>query len=431
MTVNETTYTDIRYVLYVGSNTVHLPDHNEYVYYTFTAPADGWYHIWSEGSTEFLNAWKSIGEGSWAMQDHIDNDFTTLIEMRADTTITFQFYTWNAVDVSVFVQSVTTHTLTVVQPADGFIQAIDYNSYTDITDTGDVREGAQVVLQSSPVSSMNSLTWTVTDADGQPVKVYTPASVNPYFFMPGKDVTVTAIIGPLFLDDTASNNGSILQRVLGKTGDVCIGRTLYKDGSWNTLCLPFDLNLEGSPLEGAVAKTLDQENTTMTGTHVHLVFSEPVTMLEAGTPYIIKWDSGDDIVNPVFKDVLIKTSSARYLYSSDRCTRFTGSFNAKNITPNNTNLYYMTADNTLKHTTTNRTLKGFRANFFFFPNDSDVKALTFDIDFGDDEATGIETSTEYEVQSTMEGEVYDLSGRRVSTPTKGMYIVNGKKVFVK
>ena len=91
----------------------------------------------------------------------------------------------------------------------------------------------------------------------------------------------------------------------------------------------------------------------------------------------------------------------------------------------------MTADNTLKHTTKNRTLKGFRAYFWFYPNDSDVKALTFDIDFGDDEATGIETSTEYEVQSTKEGEVYDLSGRRVSTPTKGLYIVNGKKVFVK
>ena len=27
--------------------------------------------------------------------------------------------------------------------------------------------------------------------------------------------------------------------------------------------------------------------------------------------------------------------------------------------------------------------------------------------------------------------VYDLTGRKVDTPTKGIYIVNGKKVFIK
>jgi uncharacterized repeat protein (TIGR02543 family) len=47
----------------------------------------------------------------------------------------------------------------------------------------------------------------------------------------------------------------------------------------------------------------------------------------------------------------------------------------------------------------------------------------------DDEATGIENLTP--VLSKGEGVVYDLSGRRVVTPTKGLYIVNGKKVFVK
>ena len=28
-------------------------------------------------------------------------------------------------------------------------------------------------------------------------------------------------------------------------------------------------------------------------------------------------------------------------------------------------------------------------------------------------------------------EIYDLAGRKVDNPTKGMYIVNGKKVFIK
>ena len=45
----------------------------------------------------------------------------------------------------------------------------------------------------------------------------------------------------------ATNNGSTLAVQL-------TGRTLYKDGDWNTLCLPFDLaSLTGTPLEGATA----------------------------------------------------------------------------------------------------------------------------------------------------------------------------------
>ena len=30
-----------------------------------------------------------------------------------------------------------------------------------------------------------------------------------------------------------------------------------------------------------------------------------------------------------------------------------------------------------------------------------------------------------------DGKIYDLSGRRVTVPTKGLYIMNGKKVYVK
>ena len=47
----------------------------------------------------------------------------------------------------------------------------------------------------------------------------------------------------------------------------------------------------------------------------------------------------------------------------------------------------------------------------------------------DDEATGIENLTP--ALSKGEGVVNDLSGRRVVTPAKGLYIVNGKKVVVK
>ena len=43
------------------------------------------------------------------------------------------------------------------------------------------------------------------------------------------------------------------------------GRTLYKDGKWNTLCLPFDLTLSGSVLDGGdvTAKVLDSSGTSL------------------------------------------------------------------------------------------------------------------------------------------------------------------------
>ena len=36
-----------------------------------------------------------------------------------------------------------------------------------------------------------------------------------------------------------------------KTRSVTLtGRTLYKNGDWNTLCLPFNVEITGSPLDG-------------------------------------------------------------------------------------------------------------------------------------------------------------------------------------
>jgi len=83
-----------------------------------------------------------------------------------------------------------------------------------------------------------------------------------------------------------SNNTDFSRRV------TISGRTLYKDESWNTLCLPFDLNsFDNTPLQNAVVKTLvssDYDNTNGTLT---LNFSEEnLTSIEAGKPYIVKWN---------------------------------------------------------------------------------------------------------------------------------------------
>ena len=59
------------------------------------------------------------------------------------------------------------------------------------------------------------------------------------------------------------------------------------------------------------------------------------------------------------------------------------------------------------------------------PTTSGAKMLTI----GFNDATGIESISELGDKNS-ESEVYDLQGRKVKNPTKGLYIVNGKKVII-
>lgn len=71
-------------------------------------------------------------------------------------------------------------------------------------------------------------------------------------------------------------------------------------------------------------------------------------------------------------------------------------------------------------------INGFKA-YISLPADAGVNGLSFS--FGD--ATGIESISAAEADNNKSTEIYDLAGRRVSKPTKGLYIIGGKKVIVK
>jgi hypothetical protein len=48
--------------------------------------------------------------------------------------------------------------------------------------------------------------------------------------------------------------------------------------------------------------------------------------------------------------------------------------------------------------------------------------------FDDDETTGVESINR---ETITNNQFFDLQGRKVAQPTKGLYIVNGKKVVVR
>ncbi|MBR4268210.1 MAG: fibronectin type III domain-containing protein, partial [Prevotella sp.] len=115
------------------------------------------------------------------------------------------------------------------------------------------------------------------------------------------------------LANDATDNATLVETYNGKVANVTLtDRTLYKDGKWNTICLPFDVEIEGSVLEGAVARRLTAASVTdneTSGQTLHLTFGNEVTdSLKAGVPYIIKWEEGDNITDPVFPCVTISNT---------------------------------------------------------------------------------------------------------------------------
>jgi len=233
-----------------------------------------------------------------------------------------------------------------------------------------------------------------------------------------------------------SDNTTTISNANGYVADVTLqGRTLYKDGKWNTICLPFNVTQAGSPLEGAEARPLT--NASISGKTLSLTFGDAVTELVAGTPYIIKWASGNDIVSPVFSGVTIDKTDRSYDngLSGDQRVRFIGTYKSTPFDATDNSILLMGGNNTLYYPTTGAGIGAQRAYFKIGDGTALARLTTFNIDFGDGETTTGIISIE-NGQLTIDnsaGGWYSLDGRRLdSKPTKkGVYINNGKKTVIK
>ena len=266
------------------------------------------------------------------------------------------------------------------------------------------------------------------------------------------------------LDDN-DNNGTTLSEWAGdgkKHDIILMERTLYRDGDWNTLCLPFDVTISGSALDLPGVEAHKLTEASISGTKLNLTFGPAITtQLEAGVPYIIKWTAAtENIVEPVFYDVTIPdmgiTEADRYgeyywdkmeakvaaFYASrgydtegtavttDERVRFLGTYKSTHFGEADNSILFFSGDNKLYYPKSNVSIGAQRA-YFKLGDDDDAlaHALTdFTIDFGNGETTNLSSIP----SPKGKGEVYDLQGRRVVQPTaKGLYIVNGKKVVIK
>ena len=100
------------------------------------------------------------------------------------------------------------------------------------------------------------------------------------------------------------------------------------------------------------------------------------------------------------------------------------------------NLYVFTTTGELKRVSTSNgiTLKPFRGYLRvrtnqYNPDAAGARPLTFALGDDGNEASGI--SAVSGMEEIFRSQLYDLQGRKVTAPTKGLYIVNGKKVMIK
>ena len=203
-------------------------------------------------------------------------------------------------------------------------------------------------------------------------------------------------------------------------------RTLKKNGKWQTLCLPFDVDIENSPLAGADARTV--ESVTIKNGLVILNCQTPVTKLKAGAPYIIRWKEGSDITNPVFEGVTVHyVYNDVELYNGD--ITFEGLYYRYAFSSSADEYRVMEDGNPLLAPCDNGTIiNAFDAYLYICGNTYQItEACILNTGEEDELITGVSSLGETEEGAA----IYNLAGMRLSKKQKGINIINGKKVLVK
>ena len=278
------------------------------------------------------------------------------------------------------------------------------------------------------------------------------------------------------------DNTALINQYNGQTFNVKLrGRTLYKDGSWNTLCLPFaQSNFNGTIFEDATeyekleletsrryhvdgddAETPKEYKTGCQDGRLYLFFRN-ANYIEAGKPYIVKWRKVDgydnhhdpatyDYVEPMFPNVTIVNSSPVTVTSEDGTVSFVSTYAPFNRDYEDRSILFLGISNTLFYPNGagNVSVKSFRAYFqlngvlaasdssgddeddddeTYIPGGGEVKVFVMDIE---DDATSIQ-ETRFDVQNEEE-EWYSLDGIRLNgkSSVSGVYVNGGRKVVIK
>lgn len=217
-----------------------------------------------------------------------------------------------------------------------------------------------IVRVEPTVDSSGSITYTAsahfTDAKGRSYDFTETRIVPLYYEIALDEVAKTDVIG--------ENNGRTVTATL-------TGRTLYKDGRWNTLCLPFRLadsdtdeyspaeeggmdgiSFTGTPLKGATVKEFASAEFDASTSTVTLNFTDANT-IKAGKPYLVRWDDGNDLTptDLVFQGVIISAEPDDMACDIDeqKFVTFRGTYDKIDFDNGDRTILFLGENNTLYH----------------------------------------------------------------------------------
>ena len=232
----------------------------------------------------------------------------------------------------------------------------------------------------------NRNVYTLGDQTGAAVSTY-----SLWLFDNRDNSAVIAGYAATYFGNSSTAYGAAHPRV-GNLTVTLKGRTLYKDGAWNTLCLPFNFELSGNnnPLEGATLMELD--NTTANASGHTTGFDETsgtltlnfksASSVENLKPYIVKWAGGDDIFEPQFRSVsgshLGYNTSA--VTSKDGAVTFRGTYSPVTLAAGDPTKIVFGRNNTVGFPTEDGVLNAF-GGYFTVNNGAAVSDIV--LSFGD------------------------------------------------
>lgn len=197
---------------------------------------------------------------------------------------------------------------------------------------------------------------------------------------------------------------------------VRLKRTFSAD-HWDTFAVPFDI--EAKDLAGAKIATFTKQVEDN-----NLIFDDKQTQIEAGKPYLIKWN----IENPTFEGITLKATKPETVTSNDGQYSFVAVYSPKTLALDKTERYLST-DKSLNYPVSvdNKAnlLKGLHT-YYRVPATATVK-ISF--------SSTPNAITRPFMLTNKVMKVYNLNGQYVGSTLnnlpKGVYIVNGHKLIIK
>lgn len=246
-------------------------------------------------------------------------------------------------------------------------------------------DGAEHSLVSAGSVSAGTMKYSLDDSDySTTIPTASAIGTHRVYYMLDGGQNYTSVSGSLYVETTIAgprvadnaDPSTTLSALYAEAGPMSLlmNRTIYADGDYNTICLPFDVTESdfanpSHPLYGYERlKSFRGAQVSGSGQNLSIdVFVQDATEIIAGVPYLITYPSNHgDIVDAVFNNVLI-TATEPGNVSANGVT-FQGMFAPVHITSyedNTTHDYlFLGTNNQLNWPTNDGTsMRGFRAYF--------------------------------------------------------------------